>query len=215
MANPSFTSVPHQFQQPSMLTATSSGSRHQAVSSTDDAALLRSYAVMIADLNRAQNLRDAISQVESGGVQDLRDRYGPKDGRFGADPLWKNLKGKVTKRERLHTLLIDQFRGDHDRFFDFFTITSPVVPSKGGKRKVSDTLEGEHMVALRLVVEAIPHCCRDMEEVRARTEYIDPGNGQFSEEHWRAAWGDQNDWEVWRLLGMEHYGQQDVNDTSG
>ena len=129
--------------------------------------------------------------------------------------MWKNLKGKITKRECLFTLLMEDFEGNHGPFFDFFTVASPSMPSKGGKQKASETdsLDGK-LVPLRHVVEAIPHCHRDIQKVCAYAEYIDPVGGQFSERVWKGTWGTKNDWEIWRALGMEKYGHQDVIETS-
>jgi hypothetical protein len=108
-------------------TATASTGHCRAVSGVGDAALLQSYAVAIEDISWAQNLRDAVSQVETGMVQHIRDHYGPKDGRHNADPMWKNLKGKVTKHEHLYTVLMEDFEGDHGWFFHFFTVALPSV----------------------------------------------------------------------------------------
>jgi hypothetical protein len=86
------------------------------------------------------------------------DHCGPKVGHHNSDPMWKNLKNKVTKYEHLYTLPMKNFKGNHGQFFDFFTVAfTPSVPPKSGKWKISETysLDGQ-LVSLWCVVEAIP-----------------------------------------------------------
>lgn len=168
-----------------------------------DATVLGSCQLDIESMQRAQNLRDAIEQVESGAVGRIRERYGPRDDR-AAEAMWGRLKGKVTKRERLYGLLAGTFEGDKENFFQFFTVSAPT----DGKKQRSGKWSKLKLISLRLVVEAIPHCQRDLADERMNVRYIDPASGRFSEQLWREAWGDQNDWHVWRELGKEWYGSR-------
>ncbi|KAG1722935.1 uncharacterized protein EDB91DRAFT_1209957 [Suillus paluster] len=152
----------------------------------NDVAVLNSCQLDIESIQCAQDLCDAIQQVEDGTVSRVHERYGPRDGR-ATDEMWGHLKGKITKRERLYGLLAGAFEGDRDRFFEYFTPT---------------------LVALRMVVEAIPHCQKDLQDERRNTRYVDLVSGKFSKELWRAVWGDRNDWYVWRELGKEWYGNK-------
>ncbi|KAK7041155.1 hypothetical protein R3P38DRAFT_2512672 [Favolaschia claudopus] len=100
------------------------------------AALLDDLSRDIEGLSRCEGLRDIIQQVESGEVARIRERYGPSDGRRGtADPSWSKYKNIVSKRERLYRILSEDFKGDKDRFFSFFTV--PQMPKKR-KRMVED-----------------------------------------------------------------------------
>ena len=175
----------------------------------NDMAVLSSCRLDIESIQRVQGLRDAIEQVESGAVGRVRERYGPKDGR-AADEMWGRLKGKITKRERLYSLLTGAFEGDKDSFFEYFTVSTRSKCHSAVQMKQCSGKQGrsEHkLVALRLVVEAIPHCQKDLEDERKDARYVDQMTGQFSDELWRAVWGCQNDWYVWRALGRERYGR--------
>ncbi|KAH7904815.1 hypothetical protein BJ138DRAFT_1018596 [Hygrophoropsis aurantiaca] len=165
----------------------------------NEASILRLCTADITALDRAETLRDMIIQVENGSVQRIRDRYGPVPGR-ASDPMWKTLKGKVTKRERLHQQLIEQFDSNKERFFAFFTVD--IGSAKRSKKKHSPCLRPS-----RLVVEAIPHLTRDLKEERKKDMYQD-GEGRFAAHLWEARWGDANDWEVWRIMGKEFYGRK-------
>lgn len=168
-----------------------------------DMSVLDSCQLDIESMQRAQNLRDAIEQVESGAVGRIRERYGPRDDR-AAEAMWGRLKGKVTKRERLYGLLTGTFEGDKEHFFRFFTASAPTDNKKQRSGKRSKL----KLISLRLVVEAIPHCQRDLADERASVRYIDPVSGRFSEQLWREAWGSRNDWQIWRELGKEWYGSR-------
>ncbi|KAG1858357.1 hypothetical protein DFJ58DRAFT_781829 [Suillus subalutaceus] len=170
---------------------------------TSDMTVLNSCQLDIESMQCAQDLHHAIEQVENGAVGRIRERYGPRDDR-AAEAMWGRLKGKVTKRERLYGLLTSTFQGDKDSFFQFFTVSAPVNDKKRRSGKRSEP----KLVALRLVVEAILHCQRDLADERMNVRYIDPASGWFSEQLWRAVWGDRNDWYIWRKLGKEWYGDR-------
>ncbi|KAJ7123823.1 hypothetical protein C8R43DRAFT_1135875 [Mycena crocata] len=159
--------------------------------------LLGSASAEIAGLGQAENLRTAILQVENGEVAKLRERYGPKNGsRGGADPLWSKMNVMVTRRERLFKQLQEEFQGDKDSFFLFFTVTGT---SK--KSKKSDT---EKLRPFRKVVEAIPHRDKDLKTEKEKSEY-NGADGNFSDEIWTVRWSGLNSWEIWRKLGLEKY----------
>jgi hypothetical protein len=163
--------------------------------------LLRTCNVDIQALETANGLRDVISQVESGQVRMIRDLYGPKSTK-STTPVtvkWKNIKGSITKRERIYDQLMTQFNGDKARFFDFFTIRDTSTVRKR-KRKA----EGGELRAMRKVVEAIPHCMADVTSEMRKPQYLD-SSGQFSGELWAQHWAGKNHWEVWRELGKEQY----------
>ncbi|KAG1775336.1 hypothetical protein EV702DRAFT_973264 [Suillus placidus] len=165
-----------------------------------DMAVLNSCQLDIESIQHAQDLCEAIQQVENGTISRIHECYGPQDGR-ATDEMWGHLKGKITKHERLYGLLTSAFEGDKDRFFEYFTVPAA---SKGKKQS-----HGKHkLVALQLIVEAIPRCQKDLQDKRQNNRYIDPVSGQFSEELWKAVWGGRNDWYVWRALGREWYGSK-------
>jgi hypothetical protein len=85
--------------------------------------LLDNCGADILALNRADNLRAVIAQVESGEVRRIRERYGPKHGRRGgADKLWPSVNVAITRRERLYKQLEEEFNGDKEKFFHFFSV---------------------------------------------------------------------------------------------
>ena len=57
---------------------------------------------------------------------------------------------------------------------------------------------------MRKLVEAITQMEKDIVVQKQHSPYLG-SDGQFSMALWQAAWGDQNDWEVWRQLGLETY----------
>jgi hypothetical protein len=169
--------------------------------------LLQTCTVDIQALNTANGLRDVISQVESGQVQRIRDLYGPKPMKTTATTIttitttptvkWKNIKGTITKRERIYEQFDSQFKKDKNRFFNFFIIQDT---SRKRKHKGGD----EELQAMRKVVEAIPRCKADVKSEMKRQIYLD-SSGQFSDELWAQKWAGKNHWEVWRELGKEWY----------
>ncbi|KAK7034808.1 hypothetical protein R3P38DRAFT_3493032 [Favolaschia claudopus] len=164
-----------------------------------EAALLDDLSRDIEGLSRCEGLRDIIQQVESREVARIRDRYGPSDGRRGtADPSWSKYKNIVSKRERLYRILSEDFRGDKDRFFSFFTV--PQMPKKR-KRMVEDE---ERLRSFRKIVEAAPWCEADILLEHQKEQYYGP-NGEFSELRWTEHWGSMNCWEVWREIKKERY----------
>ena len=112
--------------------------------------------------------------------------------------MWANIKVTITRRERLFAELQNEFHGDKDKFFSFFT-TANTSTSK--KRKVTEPTE--KLRPLRLVVEAIPHRDKDLAAEKMQELYQD--NGTFSEDLWVTKWDAQNKWEIWRAIGKEKY----------
>ena len=54
------------------------------------------------------------------------------------------------------------------------------------------------------IVESISWMEGDIQKEKALPKYHG-SEGTFSVPIWDAAWQDQNDWEVWRQLGLENY----------
>ncbi|KAJ7210307.1 hypothetical protein C8J57DRAFT_1608144 [Mycena rebaudengoi] len=173
----------------------------------DDAAILEDLSSLILGLERCDGLREIVQQIESGAVKKIRDRYGPAAPgcRGTADPMWSKYSNLVSKRERLGRILEIDFVGDKDRFFAFFTVSPP---NRRKKQKIaeepSNSTATEHFRAFRRIVEAHPWCEADLAAERRKAEYLQQG-GEFSQEIWDAKWGQQNIWEVWRVLGGERY----------
>lgn len=169
---------------------------------SEDHAVLQACQLELDALSHASSLREVIKQVEEGHVQQIRDKYGPKKGR-PSHPLWENIKSTVNRRERLYAQLKNEFAGEKEHFFDFFTRRPEdgpsVASSSKGKRKAS----GESLFPLRKVVEAIPRRDKDLAGERLRDVYRDDILGDFSEAKWCEHWGSRNSWEVWRAMGME------------
>ncbi|KAJ6614355.1 hypothetical protein B0H10DRAFT_1950725 [Mycena sp. CBHHK59/15] len=122
-----------------------------------------------------------------------------------ADPSWPKYSNLVSKRERLHRILTNDFGGDKDRFFAFFA--TPPTARRKHKRTEEEPSESvpsqEHFRSFRKIVEAVPWCEANLVSERSKIEYYS-GDGEFSEALWNAKWADKNVWEVWRAIGREH-----------
>ncbi|KAJ7731566.1 hypothetical protein DFH07DRAFT_755583 [Mycena maculata] len=187
---------------PSSLTISSaSGSRND---SQREAAMLDDLSASIEGLERCEGLRDLIQQVESGTVQAIRDRYGPSEpGRRGtAHESWPKYANLVSKREHLYRVLTQDFGGDKDKFFSFFT--APPPPRKKRKHIETESASSEYFRSFRRIVEAVPWRDADLAAERRKDQYQGP-DGAFSEELWTARWNTMNCWEVWRAIGGECY----------
>ncbi|KAJ7433470.1 hypothetical protein FB451DRAFT_1064379 [Mycena latifolia] len=170
-----------------------------------EAAILQDLSATIAGLQRCEGLRDVIEQIESGAVQAIRDRYGPSEyGRRGtADKSWSKYSNLVSKRERLHRILTQDFGGDKDKFFAFFS-TPPPVSKKRKRVETEGSSSEEHFRSFRKIVEAIPWCEADLEAEHRQKQYLGP-DGEFSEVLWTQRWHWMNAWEVWREIERERY----------
>jgi hypothetical protein len=177
-----------------------------SLQATDEAVLLVSCKADIAVLNRATSLRDVIAQVKAGDVARIQQLYGPSAGR-PAISLWQSIKCTICRRERLYTQLQDEFCGNQDHFFGFFTIPTDSLEESGKprKRKGKRSMPAgtEQLRPLRKVDEAISRRDKDLAEVMAGEEYSD--EGCFSGERWEATWLGMNRWEIWRAIGRERY----------
>ncbi|KAJ7660297.1 hypothetical protein DFH06DRAFT_1130189 [Mycena polygramma] len=101
-------------------------------------------------LERCEGLPAIIQQIESGAVQAIRDRYGPsKPGQRGtADASWPKYSNLVSKRERLHRILTQDFEGDKGRFLAYFSVSPPATKKR--KRAANDaTPSDEHFRSLK------------------------------------------------------------------
>jgi hypothetical protein len=165
---------------------------------TDQANLLATFNLDIASLKLANNIREAIKQVQQGEVKAIRDHYCPKTKREPSNPVWPSIKNAISRRERLHLQLQTQFQGDEERFFAFFTLTAEEI-KKRQKAKGEESLRG-----MRKIVESISRMEGDIQKEKALSKYHG-SDGIFSPPLWGAAWQDQNDWEVWHQLGLEKY----------
>lgn len=174
-----------------------------------EAEILRSAQLDIESLERAtgDGLRAVLQQLKQGHVARMRHKYGPLPGR-NTIPLWANMKGKITKRERLWHIFDRDFGGDEDKFFTFFTMeVQPSVKRTKGKKVVArlDSVQQAPQYTLRPfrhVVEAIPHLKEDLEDV----SYVYPYHGSLAQAPWASTYNNKNAWEVWRALGREEYG---------
>ena len=167
-------------------------------SATEEANLLAVCNLDVTALNKANGIWEAITQVKSGEVQVIRDKYCPKSRKEPSNPVWNSIKNAISRRERLYLQLQNQFRGDEDRFFAFFTLTPDQVLSKKKQKR------GENLRGMRKLVEAITRMEKDIVVQKQHSQYLE-SHGQFSMALWQAAWGNQNDWEVWRQLRLETY----------
>ncbi|KAJ7141970.1 hypothetical protein C8R46DRAFT_1233343 [Mycena filopes] len=176
-----------------------------AAARDSEAALLDDLSTTIAGLERCAGLRDVIRQIESGAVQAIRDRYGPSEvGRRGtAHESWPRYSNLVSKRERLDRVLKQDFGGNKEVFFAFFTVPPPA--SKKRKRPVDEPITSEeHFRSFRKIVEAIPWRDDDITSERRKAEYLG-SDGKFDDGRWIERWGTKNSWEVWREIGKERY----------
>ncbi|KAJ7877707.1 hypothetical protein B0H14DRAFT_2342242 [Mycena olivaceomarginata] len=165
-----------------------------------DSAILSAGGILVEALKRADGLGDVISQIENGDVAKIRELYGPQTGR-ATNPMWTNIKGTITRRERIGQEFEREFGGDKGKFLGFFTV--PDVTT-GRKRKAAEP--AEKLRPLRLVVEAIPHRNKDLAEEQEKVEYRE--NGEFSSSRWGQRWDGQNKWEIWRAIGKERYSRE-------
>ncbi|KAJ7715305.1 hypothetical protein DFH07DRAFT_785639 [Mycena maculata] len=163
-----------------------------------DSIILASGGMSVEALNRADSLREVIAQIENGDVAKIRKLYGPQKDR-ATNPMWATIKVTITRRERLGSELANEFNGDKEWFFTFFTFTPD--PSMGKKRKSTEPVAKLH--PLRRVVEAIPHRDKDLQMEQSLEEY--QNDGVFSEDAWNTKWEGKNKWEIWREIGKEKY----------
>ncbi|KAK7005440.1 hypothetical protein R3P38DRAFT_2413657, partial [Favolaschia claudopus] len=76
-------------------------------------------------------------------------------GRRGtADPSWPKYSNLVSKRERIHRVLMQDFAGDKEKFFKYFTVPPPTTKKRKRGADVSD-LPTEYFRSFRKIVEAI------------------------------------------------------------
>ncbi|KAJ7023432.1 hypothetical protein C8F04DRAFT_1240162 [Mycena alexandri] len=170
-----------------------------------EVAALDDLSTAIAGLERCEGLQAIIQQIESGAVKAIRDRYGPSkpDHRGTADASWSKYSNLVSKRERLHRILIQDFEGDKERFFGFFSVPPPAAKKR--KRAANEpTTSDEHFRSFRKIVEAVPWCEADLTAERRKDQYLG-ADGNFSEALWSGQWKTMNSWEVWREIGRERY----------
>ncbi|KAK6974998.1 hypothetical protein R3P38DRAFT_3238310 [Favolaschia claudopus] len=167
--------------------------------------ILDDISTVIAGLERCEGLRQVIEQIESGDVQAIRDRYGPSEpGRRGtADPSWPKYSNLVSKRERIHRVLMQDFAGNKERFFNYFTVPPPATKKRKRGADASD-LPTEYFRSFRKIVEAIPWREADIVAERQKAEYMD-NEGVFSDVKWGQVWDGKNSWEIWREIGKERY----------
>ncbi|KAJ7760216.1 hypothetical protein DFH07DRAFT_740826 [Mycena maculata] len=163
-----------------------------------DSIILASGGMSVEALNRADSLREVITQIENGDVAKIRKLYGPQKDR-ATNPMWATIKVTITRRERLGSELANEFNGDKEWFFTFFTFTPD--PSTGKKRKSTEPVAKLH--PLRRVVEAIPHRDKDLQMEQSLEEY--QNDSVFSEDAWNTKWEGKNKWEIWREIGKEKY----------
>jgi hypothetical protein len=176
-----------------------------AVSSLSQARLLDACSLDLKALNMAKNLKEAIAQVESGQVKEIRERYGPTHGSAGSSAEWKMVKTVVNKRERIYGQLASEFDGDKDRFFAFFTVEPSTEHTKKQKpRRGKFAVDGVQLRPLNKVAAAIYIRDKDLTEEKKSSDYCD-SNGSFRKDLWEARWGRMNQWEIWRELGKERY----------
>lgn len=152
-----------------------------------DAELLATCSMDITALERAAGLVEVITQVKSGEVQRIREKYGPQKGR-DTFSKWKSMKTTITRRERVFGVLQNDFNNDEARFFAFFQITPP-----------------DGYQSIRKIAGAIPRMRTQVDEEMALVQYKDPESGEFSDILWQEKWEGQNGFEVWRAMGKESY----------
>ena len=170
----------------------------------EDHAVLQACQLELDALSHASLLYEVIEQVEEGQFQQIQDKYGPKKG-HPSHPLWENIKSTVNWQEWLYAQLKNEFAGEKQHFFGFFTCQPEGGPSVASSSKGKCKASGESLFPLRKVVEAIPIWDKDLAGERLRDVYRDD-TGDFSEAKWCERWGSKNGWEVWRAMGMEKIG---------
>ncbi|KAJ7209291.1 hypothetical protein GGX14DRAFT_632611 [Mycena pura] len=170
-----------------------------------EAVILDDLSTSISGLERCDGLRDVIRQLERGDVQAIRDKYGPSEpGRRGtAHKSWSKYSNLVSKRERIHRVLLQDFEGNKDDFFSFFSSPPPAPPPRK-KIKLEGNTPEERFRPYRKIVEAIPWRDADLAAEHKKDEYCSP-DGEFSAERWSQHWNGMNSWQVWRAIGRERY----------
>lgn len=180
-----------------MVSAPSTSSPPQPTANTTpptivtDAELLATCSADITALKKANSLEEVITQVKSGELQRIRDKYGPGRGRK-TFPRWAKMKATVNRHERIFALLHDEFDNDEARFFAFFRLPSTTSQLNGYQ-------------SIRKISGAIPRMRKQVDDERKNMQYQDLESGAFSDALWKQRWPGQNDFEVWRSMGKESY----------
>ncbi|KII89593.1 hypothetical protein PLICRDRAFT_107715 [Plicaturopsis crispa FD-325 SS-3] len=200
MHGPSVAATPSTSRLPPIVTSNPVSS---SASGLAQAELLKACEIDMEVLNRASCLQDVLEQVDRGDVARIREKYGPKTENRNATSMWPRIKQTVTRRERIAHELQEHFHGDKEKFLAFFTLSSDDSSSVGRKRKGKGKEGAVTTQPYQLVVEAIPKRKKDLASEREQQMYW--ASGEFSSDLWRARWGNMNDWEVWRELGLERY----------
>jgi hypothetical protein len=132
--------------------------------------ILAACEVSVEALNRAEGLHDVITQVKSGQVQVIQQKYRPQIG-WVTDLMWAKIKGAVTQQEWLYALFKQEFGNNEDQFFAFCR-----RDQRHGD--CEDSLQ-----AFQQVVQAIPHMERELTAEKQKSTYLDD-SGTFSEAVW-------------------------------
>jgi hypothetical protein len=141
--------------------------------------LLATFKMDIKSLMQANNIREAIQQVQQGEVKAIRNHYCPKSKKDPSNPTWNSIKNAISHRERLYLQLQTQFCGDEDRFFAFFTLTSEELKHR------RQTKGQEGLRGMRKIVESISRMEAAIQKEKAISRYSD-SDGTFSPPLWNA-----------------------------
>jgi hypothetical protein len=142
-------------------------------------------------LQQTEGLLEALEQLQSELVQQLRQKYGPSSMR-NTNIIWSKIGQRISRWERLMRDFENEFGGDKDKFLAFFTY-------EGRMRKKTQVKTWSRRL---LVTEDIPlrDKCVNME---AQAEEYKDEDGLFSDEIWKRKWGVMNKWEIWYELEPE------------
>ncbi|KZP30350.1 hypothetical protein FIBSPDRAFT_884261 [Athelia psychrophila] len=76
-------------------------------------------------LHKVDGLEEVITQAKSGEVQRVWDTYGPQKGR-AIIPKWALIKVTINRRERVFSLIQDDFDNNGARFWPSFNFHPPL-----------------------------------------------------------------------------------------
>ncbi|EKM48079.1 uncharacterized protein PHACADRAFT_109426 [Phanerochaete carnosa HHB-10118-sp] len=169
------------------------------------ASILESCSQSVEALDHIDDLRHAIDLSKNGTVEAYRKLYGNEEKRHRAlnHEIWKQKRAKVNRLERVYKVYTDEFGSDDDRFFAFFTLSSPTSHQRSAAKRARTNAQTVY-ISVNKLATAAGRCYKDISEEKQKRQYTND-DSSFSLEKWHAQWSDKNTWEVWRVLGLERY----------
>lgn len=171
----------------------STSNQSASASATAAAAILADIEKKYEQVKKVNGLREAIKQVEDGEVKAIRDALGR------GHPRWLSIKSVITRREKVYRALLQDFEGDKEKFFAYFT--RPIIDTTK-RRKSALSVDDENLYSFSDVAERlIPAMVQALVTEKKKEKYME--NGKFSDALWKENWGDMNRFMIWDSLKAE------------